>query len=283
MYPGFKRHDAVRRDEAPPLLSTMQGDEFLETIRQEASLDSNDAARNVAEATLRTFGERITDGEASDLARTLPAEFEEALTDVSPGEAEPFPLEEFTDRVSNRADVDESRVIEYSRAVATALAQDADVKLDAAREQLPSEFDVIFEPSGPIREDEFLETVQQRTNVDSSDVAREATTTTLRTLGERLSEGEASDLALYLPESFEETLTEATDESITAYSFDEFVDRVAEREGVENETARIHAQAVTGTIVETVSENELDAMENQLPDQFRVLFESSSSTDTENT
>lgn len=259
----------------------MQDEEFLETIRQEASLESKDVARNVAKATLRTLGERITDGEASDLARALPAGFEEPLTDASPSEAEPFSLEEFTDRVSDRADADDSHIIEYTRAVATAIAQDADAELDTAREQLPPEFDVIFEPSGSIREDEFLETVQERTNVESSDAAREITVETLRTLGERLSEGEASDLALYLPESFEETLVESSDESITAYSFDEFAHRVAEREGVENEIAKTHVQAVGGTLAETVSETELDAAKKQLPDEFGVFFESSNRTDTE--
>lgn len=259
----------------------MQDEEFLETISREASLESKDAARNVTEATLRTLGERITDGEATDLARVLPADFAETLTDASPGEAEPFSLEEFTDRVSDRADVDESRVVEYSRAVAAVIAREADAELDTAREQLPPEFDVIFEPGGPIREDEFLETIQQRANLGSEEAAREATVATIQTLGERLSEGEASDLALYLPESFGEVLVESGDESTTTYSFDEFVHRVADREGVENETAKIHAQVVGGTLAETASEIEIDAAKKQLPDQFGEIFELPNGTDTE--
>lgn len=131
----------------------MDEEEFLETVRQEVSLDSKEGVMTITDATVRTLGERITDGEASDLAQNLPEQLEETLTDVNPGEADPFSLEEFIERVSDRAEVDESDVVVHSRAVATALAVAVKTELEIVREQLPSEFDVIFEPGGPITDD----------------------------------------------------------------------------------------------------------------------------------
>lgn len=121
--------------------------EFLETVRREAPLESEDAARDVAVATLQTMGERISDSVASDVADDLPDHFADALTSEA-GEAESFEIDEFEGRVSERADVPEGTVVEHARAVATAVAEASD-GLDAAREQLPDPFGVVFErPEG---------------------------------------------------------------------------------------------------------------------------------------
>lgn len=251
----------------------MHEEEFIDTVRREASIESTDMARDVTDATLRTLTERISDGEAADIARHLPESLAKTLTDANSGEAEPFSLDEFTERVSERAEIDEPRVIASSRAVATALSAAAEAELETAREQLPPEFDVVFEPGGPITEDEFLEIVQECAGLDSTEAARSATVSTLLTLGERLTAGEAANCALYLPDAFAEALVETDVESATDYSLDEFVQRVARREDVEREDARSRAQAVCSTLAETVSERELDAAKKQLPDPFGAIFE----------
>lgn len=250
----------------------MDEEEFIETVYQEAPLESADEAREVTTATLQTLGERITDGEASDIAVHLPEPLADVLVDV-PGEADPFSLDEFTARVSDRAGVDESDVIAYSQAVATGISLAAADELKVAREQLPSEFDVIFEPGGPITQDELLETVSERAGFDSEEVARSVTSATLRTLGERLSAGEASDLALYLPEPLDEELVSADNESATDYSFDEFTQRIAQREGVEKADAEVHARAVGSALADAASEREVGAARKQLPDPFGVVFD----------
>lgn len=252
---------------------TMREEEFIETVRQEAPIETNDAARSVADATLRTLGERITDGQVEEVAPALPDAFAEPLTEASPGEAEEFGLEEFADRVSDRAGVEAEDVTVHARAVVTAasIAVDED-ELENVQSQLPSEFDVVFEPGGPIQEEGFLETVQERAGLDSTDAAREATEATLGTLGERLTEGQAADLALYLPDAFEETLVQPGDET-TTYSFEEFVEQVADREDVGEGTAETHARAVGSTLAETASEREIGNTKKQLPDPFGVLFD----------
>lgn len=251
----------------------MNEEEFIETVRQEAPLESADAAEDVTMATLQTLGERITDGEASDLARDLPDELTGPLVEEPPGEAEPFSLDEFTSRVSDRAGVDESEVVAGSRAVATALSE-ASEEFETAREQLPPEFDVAFEPRGPATREEVLRTVQDRAGLDSKDAARDVASATLRTLGERLTAGEANDLARYLPGDLAEQLVPSDGkEDATEYSLDEFVRRVAEREGAGEDEARVHAHAVCSTLADAVSERELDAARKQLPDPFGAAFE----------
>lgn len=251
----------------------MTEDDFFQTVRREAQLDSTDAARAVTTATLATLGERISDGEAEDLARDLPDPLARTLVEEGAGEAEPFSLEEFTGRVSDRAGIDESRVAVSARAVATALSEVAGAELETAREQLPAEFDLVFEPEGPITEATFLDRVRESPGVDSESEARTAITATLRTLGERLTEGEADDLAFHLPDPFAAELTEPDDESATDLSFDEFVRRVSQRASVEMGDARVQVRAVGSTLAEAVSERELEAAKEQLPDPFGTLFD----------
>lgn len=257
----------------------MDEEEFIETVRREAPLDSKDEARDVTEATLVTLGERITDGEASDLARDLPDAFAGPLVEDPPGEAEPFPLEEFTARVSERADVAEDDAVAYGEAVATAVSEASGDELEAAREQLDPEYDVIFEPGGPATADEFLETVAERAGVDSRSAAETATEATLETLGERLTGGQAADLAHYLPDDLAPALDRPDDEDARDLSFDEFVTRVARREGVEEASARVHAHAVGSALADAASEREVDAARKQLPDPFGAVFDRPSDVD----
>lgn len=254
----------------------MEDDEFIETVRREAPLESEDTARDVTAATMETLGERITGGEATDLADRLPDEVAESILGA-PGEAEPFSLEEFTSRVSERAGVDETHAVEHGRAVATALSVEAGDELDAAREQLPSEFDLIFEPGGPVTEEQFVEAVRERADFDSVGDAERAITATLRALGEGLSGGEAADLGFYLSDSLAAELVDAND-AATDHSFDEFVGLVAQYAGVERADAETYARAVGSVLAEAVSDRELDAARKQLPDPFGVVFESPDGT-----
>jgi uncharacterized protein (DUF2267 family) len=253
---------------------TMHEDEFLDTVQREASLESHETARAATEATLQTLGERISDTNTSELAGTLPDPLAPPLTEASPGEAEAFSLDEFVDRVSERTGhTAPDAATRQARAVINALSMIADEELQALCEQLPTEFALIFDPDGPFEKDEFLATVQQRAGVTSTEAANDATTVTLQTLGERFTTGEAKDIALYLPDEFEAAFVQSSGDDATAYSLDEFIDQVAQREQIDPDTARRHVQAVGSTVAEVVSDRELDAAKKQLPDPFGVLFE----------
>ncbi len=106
--------------------------------------------------------------------------------------------------------------------------------------------------------------MQDRIGPAQPDEARRAITATLETLGERVSGGEASDLAEQLPEELKGPLQQASEDN-EEFSLDEFLRRVGEREDVETDAARDHASAVMTVLKEAVSGGELDNIRAQLP------------------
>ncbi|RDI70221.1 DUF2267 domain-containing protein [Halopelagius longus] len=119
--------------------------------------------------------------------------------------------------------------------------------------------------------DSFLGQVQNELELSSTGEAARATRAVLTTLGERLEGGEASDLAAPLPMEIDRFLLEA--ESGQQFDYDEFVDRVVEREGEDRSEAAYHAQAVLDVVSETVPEGELEEVKAQLPPEYEDLFE----------
>jgi uncharacterized protein (DUF2267 family) len=122
-----------------------------------------------------------------------------------------------------------------------------------------------------VQYDEFLNKVQDRIGPAQPDEARRAIVATLETLGERVSGGEASDLAEQLPEELKGPLQQASEDN-EEFSLDEFLRRVGEREDVETDAARDHVSAVMTVLKEAVSGGELDNIRAQLPQEFEPLF-----------
>lgn len=118
--------------------------------------------------------------------------------------------------------------------------------------------------------DEFMTKVGQRADV-SLETADALTAATLRTLAERISGGEAADLAAQLPTELQPHLTGA-EEPAERFDADEFVRRVAERAGADPDRARAGIRAVFATIRETVTAGEVDDIMAQLPKGFDRLF-----------
>jgi uncharacterized protein (DUF2267 family) len=116
----------------------------------------------------------------------------------------------------------------------------------------------------------FIRIVEQTAGI-SREEAEKATEATLRTLSERITGGEASDLAAFLPEEVRPWLT-WTAEPAEAFDFDEFLDRIAQREGVDRDTAFEHARAVLQALSVAVAPGELFDMVAQLPRDFRRLL-----------
>ena len=119
--------------------------------------------------------------------------------------------------------------------------------------------------------DDFMGQVQHRLELAKTSEAVRATRVVLTTLGERLQAGEAEDLASPLPMEIDRFLTEA--ESGQRFSFEEFVDRVAERGGEDRPEAIYHAKVVVGLLAEVVPEGEMTQVRDQLPDDYEALFE----------
>lgn len=120
--------------------------------------------------------------------------------------------------------------------------------------------------------DEFLDTIQERNDIDSADITRDATEATLTTLGEALTGGQAVDIATYLPAEFEDLLTESDLGTAVSYSPDKFIAEVAQREGIENTDAEMSVQAVLSVVAEAASDRERENTK-KLPDEFGPLFD----------
>jgi uncharacterized protein (DUF2267 family) len=123
-----------------------------------------------------------------------------------------------------------------------------------------------------VQYEEFLNKVQDRIGPAEPDEARRAITATLSTLSERISGGETSDLAAQLPQELKEPIQRSGEEA-EAFSLEEFLRRIGEREGVNTDTAREHASAVMTVLREAVTGGELDDIRAQLPQEFTPLFE----------
>ena len=118
---------------------------------------------------------------------------------------------------------------------------------------------------------EFVGQVQHRLELGTFGEAVRATRATLTTLGERLHEGEATDLASPLPMEIDRYLTEH--EGVTRFDYDEFLDRVANREGVDRADANHHAQQIVAVVAEVVPPGNLEKVRNGLPEEYDALFE----------
>ena len=92
----------------------------------------------------------------------------------------------------------------------------------------------------------------------------------LRTLADRISGGEAEDLAAQLPAPLQDDLRPPREEA-EGFGVDEFVRRVAERGDVGRDEARTGAAAVLTTVREAVTPGEFDDVLSQLPQEYREL------------
>jgi uncharacterized protein (DUF2267 family) len=251
---------------------------FMTTVEQAAGITPAEAERAV-QATLETLADRITGGEAEDIAAFLPEELRPLLPSV-PERAQRFDREGFIRRVAEREGVDFATAEQHARAVFTALGYAvAPGELRDMAAQLPADFEDLLEAAGVGRRralaaDRLVSRVAEVARLDPEQ-ARRVTEAVLETLAVRLSDGEVDDLAAELPAdllpSLERGLAERRE--ATAMSKEEFVARVAEREGVAREEAERHVRAVFAVLRETVSGEEFSDMAAQLSADYAPLLQ----------
>jgi RND superfamily putative drug exporter len=104
----------------------------------------------------------------------------------------------------------------------------------------------------------------------SPDEARAMTRATLCTLGERIGAGQAQELGAHLPPELADVLDEP--DGCAPFPYDEFVARVAERQGVSVQAAARDVGAVMATLREVVPEAELDYVRAALSEDYRPLL-----------
>ena len=111
----------------------------------------------------------------------------------------------------------------------------------------------------------------RRQSVRQRRAAENAITATLETLNERITGGEARALAAQLPKEIQPALRPKAEEA-EGFSLEELYWRVAERKGVDIETAHMDASVVMGVLREAVTPGELDDVMAQLPEDFNTLL-----------
>jgi uncharacterized protein (DUF2267 family) len=123
----------------------MQFREFLGKVQDRARLSSLGDADTATRATLTTLRERLAGGEPKDVASQLTDSIARYLE--APGREEPviFSIDEFYDRVSQRAGVERSTASFQARAVVSVLSEAVTAgEVHDIREQLPPEFEPLF-------------------------------------------------------------------------------------------------------------------------------------------
>ncbi|MCU1668977.1 MAG: DUF2267 domain-containing protein [Blastococcus sp.] len=117
----------------------------------------------------------------------------------------------------------------------------------------------------------FISTVARRAGVPEA-TAERLVQATLRTLADRISGGEAEDIAMRLPDGLAHWLRLGEREEAQGFGVDEFVRRVADRGDVGPDEARSGAAAVLTTLRDAVPEREFEHVLSQLPKEYRELL-----------
>lgn len=117
---------------------------------------------------------------------------------------------------------------------------------------------------------EFIKLSQDRGHIASFEQAEHTARIVLEVLGERLSEGEAIDVAEQLPHELRSAVLLSTD--VDVFGKDEFIRRVSEREHIGLNEAEEHVRAVLSVLPTAISSEEFYDMLSQLPQDIRELF-----------
>jgi len=126
--------------------------------------------------------------------------------------------------------------------------------------------------------DEFTGEIQHRLELPGTGEAVRSIRATLMTLGQRIPEGNAEDLAASLPMEIKWYMTGAVRDHGQRFDWSEFVERVSEIEGAEPTDAAYHARVILDLVHTVVPESDFRDLRGQLPESeddenWRKLFE----------
>jgi uncharacterized protein (DUF2267 family) len=131
-----------------------------------------------------------------------------------------------------------------------------------------------------MQHDQFIGLVQDRARLASRGEAEAATRATLETLGERIPEPLAEHLASQLPteigEHLRRTVTMDGFGSGERFGFDEFADRVADREHAAKPEAVFHSRVVLELVGQATTGGLMTKVRDVLPEDLRSLVDAGS-------
>lgn len=247
----------------------MDYEHFITIVERAAGLRWKDAER-ATRATLMALADMLPDAQAHAIGCQLPGE----LADWVGTERDvPSRANELIGDVAEREGVDRETARQHAGAVLLALRRSISPEsFDAIGSALPDDLRARLaappeRPTQPMDAAEFWRRVGDDGGL-STDEARRATRAVLQTLALRLSGDEVDHLAGVLPPELRDVLEDAKAASrrrTRRMGLGEFVERVADREGVPSEDAREHASAVLSTLAQVLSEQDLADLSAELP------------------
>jgi uncharacterized protein (DUF2267 family) len=126
-----------------------------------------------------------------------------------------------------------------------------------------------------MRYERFIKEVKRRAHLSSQSDAVAAVRATLMTLAERLTADECEDLAAQLTHEIAFYVREGSLNVGPKLSYDDFVERIANRAEVPIPQAVFRARVVLEVLSEAVSKGEMNDVRAQLPRDFAPLFSGS--------
>jgi uncharacterized protein (DUF2267 family) len=141
---GFERNLGVEEE-------IMIFNQFLKKVQEYAGIEKPEVASKVIQATLETLSERIPRTHRQHLAAQLPEEMKSFLPKNT--HMEYFRLEEFYQRMGNRANISYHNAVRYGEAVARVLREAVGSgELKDILSALPDEYQELFgaKPAGPL-------------------------------------------------------------------------------------------------------------------------------------
>jgi uncharacterized protein (DUF2267 family) len=236
---------------------------------QRASI-SEQRADTVIKATMQALSEQADGKQFHDLLEQLPKELKKAAPAPS-GTATQRSLEDFAARVGDLSGVDVSEARGDIRAVVATLAETVShEQLEDILAELPPAFMDLLPAGGRPSAEEFLGQVRQAGGLGSTEEAQNAVRATLGTLADRITAGQAQDIAVYLPAEFRAHLAGSPEQAV-AFDRQTFLDRIASAEQTDQSTAERHARAVFTAVRETVPQREFSDTLGQLPSDIGRL------------
>jgi uncharacterized protein (DUF2267 family) len=272
----------------------MDHEHFIGIVKEKSGIADDQEAHRATCQTLHTLAQRISPGEADDLAQQLPEQLRECMTPDAP--LEKFHVDEFIRRIEEYLGADHSTAEREARAVLAALyAAVGPEEFDDMRSQLPMDFQQLLDdaaaeapPPQPLEQipftgtmtyDEFVRKVADRAELDREAAVR-AAAAVLEVLGMRITAGEVEDLLPLLPTELRVALVRSRRRGDRAIpmGLERFLDEIKKREKVRpgQVLPRVevvaHTRAVLTVLREAIGEKEWHDVAAQLPGEYRLLW-----------
>ncbi|BAY47443.1 hypothetical protein SAMD00079811_50610 [Scytonema sp. HK-05] len=122
---------------------------------------------------------------------------------------------------------------------------------------------------------EFIKHVESVGQLNSREEAERATRATLEVIRERIVGDEAKDLASQLPKELGEYLRGREGQNGQHFDMQEFISRVAEKEGIEPTNAVIHIRSVFAVLRNAVTPGEFEDFQANFTNDYAELFPTS--------